>query len=270
MQAGLSPTLPGRARYRHELRTLTYVTLEDSNVGVIRNLSCQGLAVQAAGEVQAGQQLRVRFELPPRLRFEAWGKVMWANSNGQCGIRLLNLAPRVARRLDEWILGALLESAHARQPGAALDLFSSGEVALLSADRLENDGLIVSPSPVKVIELPARPAPSAAIRQHEASGASPGDLDWLSRPLSPRSIAWLINMLALAAALLLFALVFLSVTREIPKWPLAMAAGAVIAVVTLYWGFFRMLGGASPGARLARLVGHDSEDEEDLAATRFR
>jgi len=272
MQAGLSRVRPARARYRHELHTLTYVTLDQANVGIIRNLSCEGMAVQAAAEIDAGQQLQVRFGLPPRLKFEAAAEVIWANSGGQCGIRFLDLSPRIARRLDEWIFGNLLENARSHQTGAAPDLFSSRETAPLFATAIESDGLIVSPSPVKVIQLPrSDPAASAAVRRrYEASSESAADLDWLSRSLSRRGIAWLINSLALLAALLLFALVFLSVTREIPRWPLAMAAGTVVAVGTLYWIFFRMFGGISPGARLARLAGPDSEEQEKLDGTRFR
>jgi hypothetical protein len=72
----------------------------------------------------------------------------------------------------------------------------------------------------------------------------------------------------MVAALLLFVLIFLSITREPPHWPLAMTAGAAISVVALYWGFFQVFGGSSPGARLARLAGCNPEDDEDDA--RFR
>jgi len=70
------------------------------------------------------------------------------------------------------------------------------------------------------------------------------------------------------AALLLFALVFLSITRETPRWPLAITTGAAISVAALYWGFFQVFGGSSPGERLARLAGCNSEDDE--AGARFR
>jgi len=38
----------------------------------------------------------------------------------------------------------------------------------------------------------------------------------------------------------------------------------------LYWGFFHVFGGSSPGARLARLIGVDSEEDEEFRGTRFR
>jgi len=274
MPAGLSPAQPARARYRHDLRTLIYVTLDQENGGIIRNLSREGIAVQAVALVRAGQQVQVRFELPPRLRVESWGEVMWADSSGRCGIRFLDFSPRLARRVDEWIMGNLLESIPMpalQEESTPSPLFSLAR--LTGPDRSEDDGLIVSSSPVKVIELPTRPDPAhAATLNHQEDGSQSAatELDWLSRPLSRRSIVWLINGLALVAALLLFALVFLAVTREIPRWPAAMAAGDAIAVAALYWAFFKLVGGSSPGARLARLVDGDADDEEEPGPARFR
>ena len=96
------------------------------------------------------------------------------------------------------------------------------------------------------------------------------ELDWLSQPLSGRGLAWTVNMLVVLAALLLFAVVFLSVTREAPRWPFAMASGATVLVAALYCGFFKAFGGGSPGARLARLRELDREEEEESRGPRFR
>ncbi len=91
-----------------------------------------------------------------------------------------------------------------------------------------DDGLMVSAAPVKVIELPVRPDP----RRSQPSSHGDADdrtaeaarLEWLSQPLSGRrSGHGRSTALVVLAALLLFALVFLSVTREAPRWPLAMA-----------------------------------------------
>jgi len=277
MQAGLSPARPARACHRHELTTLIRVTLDQANGGIIRNLSHEGIAVQAVAAVRPGQKLHVRFELPPRLRVEAWSEVVWADSGNQCGIRFLDLAPQTARRVDEWIFGDLLESVppHShRGESITSGLFASRLAPTPPVeDAAEDDGLIVSPSPVKVIELPVRPDPVAPVGVGHDATSSPGasaDLDWLSQPLSRHGVEWLINGLALVAALLLFALVFLFVTREIPKWPAAMAGGAAIVVSILYWGFFRVFGGDTPGARLARLLGYDPRDAEEPQSARFR
>ena len=276
MQLGLAPARPARARHRHELHTLTYVTLDQANGGIVRNLSRDGMAVLPVAALRPGQRLRMRFELPPRLRLETQGEVIWAEPGGQCGIRFLGLSAGTARRVDEWIFGDLLEntSVHSHPDGYIFSVSSAvgKEEAESVAEEEEDDGLIVSPSPVKVIELPERRdpwAPAGAFENAEAVPRMPGELDWLSQPLSQRGITWLVNSLTIAAALLLFALVFLSVTRELPKWPVAITGGAALAVVVLYWGFFKLFGGGSPGARLARLAGCDPGGEDEPAA-RFR
>jgi hypothetical protein len=260
MDAGLSPARQARAKHRHELRTLTYVTLDQANGGIVRNLNHEGIAVQAVAAVRPRQQLRVRFELRyPRLRVEARGEVTWATLSGQCGIRFLDLSPRMTRQINEWIFANLLEglSLHAEPVGS---IFSDSGAAVTEIE----DGLMVSAAPLKVIELPMRPrAMEPDCDTGEYGREKAAELDWLSQPLSGRSLVWTINALVVVAALLLFALVFLSVTRESPRWPLAMVGGATVFVVAFYWGFFWLFGGSSPGARLARLTGRDVEEETD-------
>src|SRR5205823_5404254 len=98
-----------RTHYRHELRTLTYVVLDQANGGIVRNVTRDGIGVQAVAALPLHQQLPVRFELrTPRLRVETRGEVMWSTLSGQCGIRFLDLSPRVSRQLQEWIFGNLL------------------------------------------------------------------------------------------------------------------------------------------------------------------
>jgi PilZ domain len=262
MDTGLSPARQARAHFRHELRTLTYVTLDQANGGIVRNLTHEGMGVQVVAAVRPRQQLRVRFELRyPRLRIETRGEVMWATFSGQCGIRFLDLSPRTARQLNEWILGSLLE-------GAALHSDREGSVFGGSGRDVaeREDGLMVSAAPLKVIELPRPEAEEES--DNDPAARSRVELDWLSQPLSSRGLAWTVNSLVVFASLLLFALTFLFVTRELPRWPLAMIGGAAVFVTAFYWGFFKLFGGTSPGTRLARLAGYDLESEEDGA--RFR
>lgn len=323
MDAGTSPARQPRVKHRHELRTLTYVTLDQANGGIVRNLSHEGVGVQVVAGVRPRQQLRVRFELrEPRLRIESRGEVMWATRSGQCGIRFLDLSPQVTHQINEWIFGSLLESAaqHSERTDPMFAGTPFGEAVLaesLTLPAVEEDeddqdddqddddgGLMVSATPLKVIELPVRPDPQPqapkldGIMFDEADEPAPCDLpqdwspaeqsqekhlpesmllvdrprelDWLSRPLSGRSLVWTINALVALAALLLVVLVFLSVTGEPPRWPLAMMGGAAACVAGIYWGFFHLLVGASPGARLARMVGSDGDEEEDLRGARFR
>jgi hypothetical protein len=313
MDAGTSPARQPRVKHRQDLRTLTYVTLDQANGGIVRNLSPEGVGVQVVAAVRPRQQLQVCFELrDARLRVESLGEVMWATRSGQCGIRFLDLSPKIAHQIDEWIFGILLEAAalHSQRTEPMFAGTPFGDAVLaesLALPRLdedhdedvedEDDGLMVSATPLKVIELPVRPdplPPEGAFDEAAETAACdlPQDwlpeeqlqekdslenarleersreLDWLSRPLSGRGLVWTINILVTLAALLLVVLVFLSVTGEPPRWPLAMMSGAAVCVAGLYWGFFHLFGGASPGARLARLVGPDSEPEE--LGARFR
>jgi hypothetical protein len=319
MDAGTSPARQPRAKHRHELHTLTYVTLDQANGGIVRNLSHEGVGVQVVAGVRPRQQLRVRFELRyPRLRVDSSGEVMWATRSGQCGIRFLDLSPEVTQQINEWIFGSLLEAAALRsertEPMFAGTPF--GDAVLAESLALpgleedededkdeddEDDGLMVSATPLKVIELPARPQPvpvrdevartsagemledqgledqaleDPALRDQpfrdQALRDQARELDWLSRPLSGRSLVWTINILVALAALLLVVLVFLSVTGEPPRWPLAMMGGAVVCVAGLYWGFFHLFAGASPGARLAGMLASDYDEDEEFPGARFR
>ncbi len=282
MEAGLSPARQTRA-HRHELRTLTYITLDDANGGVVRNISQEGIGAQVVAALRHGQQLRVRFELRhPRLRVETRGEVVWAAYSGQCGIRFVELPPRMRRQMSEWIFGDLLEgiSLHS-DPGASMFVtegFVQTDVRQPPDDGSApggcegDDGLIVSATPVKVIELQApktRKPKLASEDDSQITQPATSRLDWLSQPLSGRSLAWAVHSLVVMAGILLFVLVFLSITREAPRWQLAMAGGSAFAVAGLYWLFFRMFGGTTLGARLARLI-ECEEDGEDARGARFR
>jgi len=326
MEAGPSAARQERGRHRHELRTLTYVTLDQANGGIVRNLSHDGIAVQAVAAVRPRQQLRVRFELRyPRLRVETRGEVMWSTFSGQCGIRFLDLSPRLVRQIDEWIFGDLLQGLSIPWERAGSVCIGSGPSAATSSAAVSSaarsmvassaarpseatarvlresedadseleessaadpvtesekeDGLLVSPAPVKVIELrpPVEPYMPPFASESVAGVSAPAmsahaqdELDWLSQPLSGRSLAWTVNTLVVIAAMLLFALVFLSVTREAPKWPLTMMTAGAIVIGGLYWGFFKMFGGSSLGARLAHLAGCGDDELEEARSSRFR
>jgi hypothetical protein len=266
MHAGVSTARQSRAQYRHELRTLTYVTLDQGNGGIVRNLTHEGIGVRLVAGVERDQQLRVRLDLcSPKLRLETRGEVVWATITGQCGIRFLDVTPRMRRRIDEWILGNILENIPSRRERL-------GPMFAVPGAAEEDDGLMVSAAPLKVIELAARPQPARTVLTDEdVSENSPGgELDWLSQPLSGRNLAWTVNTLVVVAALLLFAFVFLTVTREAPKWPVSLAGGAAVFVAAFYWGFFRMFGGASLGARLARMAENQREEDEEAQEDRFR
>ena len=283
MEAGSTPGRHARAQHRHELRTLTYVTLDQANAGVVRNLTNRGIGVQVVTAVRPKQQLRVRFDLRyPRLPIETRAEVVWATFSGQCGIRFLEMPPVLAQQINEWIFGNLLE-------GISLHIEHSESIFAASRTRVSevsetptskpesaepqaDDGLMVSETPVKVIALPIPwDLPEPEVLEEVAVPVPEPDstaLDWLTQPLTGRTLAWTVDGLVVVAALLLFVLVFLSVTREAPKWPLAMVAGASLTMAAMYWGFFRVMAGASLGVKLARIAEMDSET--DPSETRFR
>ena len=272
MQAGLSPARQPRPHHRHDLRTLTYVVLDEANGGIVRNLTHEGMGVQAVAAPRLHQIVRVRFELRnPRLRVETQGVVVWSTASGQCGIRFLDLPPRMIRQINEWIFGSLLESI----PLHAVSMFSDPPPSTGSAEA--NDGLIVSPRPQKVIQLEPpvlpefNPPNEAQAATEELTAELSQDGEWLSRPLSTRTVAALVDGLVVVASVLLFSLVFLSVAHELPKWPLNLGAavGTTVFVAALYWGFFRAFAGTTVGARLARLASNDEEEEKE-EADRFR
>jgi PilZ domain-containing protein len=275
MDAGLSPARQTRAQHRHELHTLIYLTLDDTNGGVVRNLTHDGIGVQVVAGVRPQQHLNVRFELRyPRLRVETRGEVVWATFSGQCGIRFLDLSPQQRRQINEWIFGDMLEaiSLHADPEesmfapplGSQKPARSHGNGAV---GTVVDDGLMVSATPVKVIALPARREASPA--RVEMSEVTQTELDWLSRPLSGRGLAWTVHALVVFAGILLFGLVFLAITGEAPRWPIPMVGGATVVIAGLYWIFFQIFGGTSLGTRLARLAGYGQEEEEESGA-RFR
>src|ERR1700689_4797851 len=82
-----------RRHYRHQIQTLAYLNLDESNGGIIRNVGDAGIAVQAVAPLLCGQKVFLRFDLAnPRVRVEGTGRVAWADPVGQAGIEFLSLS----------------------------------------------------------------------------------------------------------------------------------------------------------------------------------
>jgi hypothetical protein len=303
MQAVTFPARQPRTHYRHELRTLTYVTLDDANGGIIRNLNHQGVAVQAVAPLREQQRVRLRFELRfPRLRVETYGQVSWASSSGQCGIRFVDLPARTSHQIDEWIFSNLLDAV-ARDAAHPRSIFGASVVSIAREKDVrdenvreknargenareenaseENDGLTLSASPRPAIRLDpsfTRPDEAQILHQHREEDLtdpvydSNAQLNWLSRPLSGRTLAWLVDSLVVFAGLLLFALIFLSIAHELPPWPLTLgtALAAAVFVAAAYCTLFVLFGGASLGARVAQAASGIEEEDEGEDAVRIR
>jgi hypothetical protein len=273
MQAVSFSARQARTHYRHELRRLTYVTLDVANGGIVRNLSSEGVAVQAVAPLRQQQRVRLRFELRfPRLRVETYGLVSWSSSSGQCGIRFLELPDRTRRQIDEWIFSNLLDAA-GREAAHPRSIFGASVVSIVRDENglQENDGLSVSASARPAIRLETDYGVAEEARlldRHCQKVADPAyghdaEVSWLSRPLSGRTLAWLVDGLVVTAAMLLFLLIFLSITHELPDWPITLGVGSAAAVFVAgaYWALFAVFGGASLGARMARVVGGVDEVE---------
>jgi hypothetical protein len=280
MQAASFPARQTRTHYRHELRTLTYIKLDEANGGIIRNLNHEGVAVQAVAPLHEQQRVRLRFELRyPRLRVETSGQVTWASRSGRCGIRFVDLPARTSRQLDEWIFANLLD-ALARDAAHPRSVFGASVVSIVREENIpqEEDGLTLSAAPHPAIRLEPiaiKQDEPLAMTDHSVEGPADdphAQVNWLSRPLSGRTLAWLVDGLVVLAALLLFAFIFLSIAHELPPWPLALGTAVVAAVFVgvTYRIVFALFGGPSLGARLTQAAASFAEEEESEGAGRFR
>jgi hypothetical protein len=283
MQSATFPARHARTHYRHELRTLTYVTLDEANGGIIRNLNHKGVAVQAVAPLRPDQHVRLRFELRfPRLRVDTNGQVSWTSSSGQCGIQFVELPASTRRQIDEWIFSNLVD-ALARDAAHPRSIFGGSVVSIVREENVpqQDDGLTLSAAPRPSIRLEPSsilrneaPALSAYSNENVSDPAHDPFVQpsWLSRPLSGRTLAWLADSLVVTAALLLFALIFLSIAHELPPWPLTLGAAlaAAVFVAATYKTMFAVFGGSSLGARLARAASSLEENEESEESGRFR
>src|SRR5215510_2976935 len=90
------PVARRRQYPRITLRSLAYVKLDHANGGIIRDLTESGIAIQAVGPLEPGQEVALRFDLlSPRVRIETRGRVAWADPGGQGGIEFSGLPPRM-------------------------------------------------------------------------------------------------------------------------------------------------------------------------------
>src|SRR5712692_2711657 len=257
--------------YRQKIQSLAYVNLDQANGGIIRNLSEAGIAIQAVAALRAHQQIHLRFELlSPRLRVEATGRVAWADSTGQAGVEFLAIPQRSRRLLKDWLLTQLLATAHQAAWDSIFIHRQRGE---------EATELLFSSAPRPTIRLDPEETASPKPKDREERGDRedrPVTLHfaWCPVPISPRSLAWLVDGLILLSAALLFSVLSLAMTHVFPSGPVAVALvlGITSMFATLYWFLFVVWIGATPGTRLAQFLdsnsGGMSLEEEDTP--RFR
>lgn len=251
-----------RNRLRHRMQPLVYVTLDHGNGGILHDLSEEGLAVQAVAPLRPHQAVRIRFELPtPKTRVEATGQVAWANSAGQAGIQFTQIERRTRSLLKDWLLNNLLATASYATSAIFAEQNQPGEHAVLT----------FSPQ--------VRPAIPLQADRAGGLGQDPADvalqLPWWPVPMTARTLSGLVDGLILLASDLLFCLVFLSISHQVPSWLVSIAAalGVTSALCGIYWFLFVVVRGSeTPGWLLARIAAGDSEmdSSRDLETTRFR
>lgn len=253
---------PRRRHYRQRVQNLAYVRFDQANGGIIRDLSESGIAVQAVAALHIDQEVLVRFELlNPRTRFEARGRVAWADPSGQAGMELLDVPERSKHALKEWIFTQLMSTAqHAERAGSIFAPQIPGEIV-----------------PELVFSEGARPP--IQVRAQETL-PHPVEVEALSAPLqllgspvglSPKGLGRIVDSLLLLCAVLLFSIISLGMTNLFPAWPLALALalGITSAFAAVYWYLFAVCVGMTPGEQLARLA-CKAPEEDDEPLTRFR
>lgn len=260
----LAPHLP-RHRPRHEVRGLVYVTLDNGNGGLLRDISEDGLALHAVASLPQGQKVRVRFELPsPKTRVEADGTIVWTKASGEAGVRFGELTVRNRAQLKEWIFTNLLADAKK----ANWDILEPTTLV----DSIESDQLILSGNARPVIQLKAQES------RQEFSVTEPDgiflDFSWWPVAIPARRFSWSVDMLAIFSAVLLFALVFLPLTFDALP-PLTSVAVLLVSIAVfsgLYCLYFAALGTATAGVQLAKIAGDQrrTETSQEREANRFR
>ena len=248
-----------RRHYRHQIQTLAYLNLDESNGGIIRNVGDAGIAVQAVAPLLCGQKVFLRFDLAnPRVRVEGTGRVAWADPVGQAGIEFLSLSQRSLRGLKEWIFLQLLTTAQ------------------LNAD--SNFGLVGEASEL-LFSSRARPAirfetavRSVSLAIEKDLRPRPVQLPWFPFSMSAQAVSHLVDGLILASALLLFAVIGIAMIVAVPAWPILLILGLGVGAVfgLLYRFLFLFWIGGTPGAYLVGLTADANGNSEADDRPRFR
>jgi len=121
-------------------RRLVTVNLDNTDAGLMVDLSEKGMAVQALARIKPGANTSLQFELPDTAnRIEARGTVVWVDAaSGRAGIRFESLSEAAAGYLRKWLWLATQDRAVDKPVPAAPALQGSGsraaEVAALQRE----------------------------------------------------------------------------------------------------------------------------------------
>jgi PilZ domain-containing protein len=247
--AETEPKTGNRRRYpRYPLRSLSYVKLDQTNGGIIRDLTESGIAIQAVAPLQPDREVRIAFDLiSPRVRVETFARVSWSDANGQGGLQFSGLPPRTQRALRDWLLTQMLSAASISGRDS---IFHSVEPQLI---------LSAASRPAILLPPPTEPV-SAGPR-----------VSWGFFSVSAKAFGAFVDTVVLLCAILLFGISSVAVMGGLPSWPLATAffLTAFLIFIAVYQLLFSdLICGATPGKRLALFAGTRSADEESIP--RFR
>lgn len=253
-----------RCRPRQKIHTLVYINLNQGNGGIVRDLSENGIAVQAVARLRQHQQVYLRFELlSPRIRVEAMGQVTWANASGQAGVQFTQISQRTRYLLKEWLWLNLLDTAG--QLSSASPIFG---------DERQNakNKLIVSGEPRPAIHLRSKEASSLTENQDTTSVLL--EFSWWPVPISAGTLSGLVDGLIISASVLLFSFVFLAISHTLPSWPVSTGMAFLVACsfIALYKFLFAVYCGTTPGSRLVSIAALESQRalQKEDEAPRFR
>jgi hypothetical protein len=244
-----------RRRYRYEIHSLSYINIDESNGGIIRNLNEAGLCVQSVTPLQRDQQVQLRFELlNPRVRVGVAARVCWVNAAGLAGLEFIPLANRSRQLIKDWLLTQLL--LRGQRLFVTNSIFVERAGAGVAATGT-NVGL-VNPLTVALAPRPVLPG------LDQVKGEKTNPAVW----------ARLIDSTAVLAAVLLFCVIAAGMMQGFPDWLVCCGVVAVTAAIlsAVYWSMFISWNGATPGNYLVQRIlkfdeGNRSRAEEQ---TRFR
>ncbi len=96
-----------RQSMRVAVQAAVSIKLDDATAveGIMLDLSTGGMEVLAAKSLPSATMVRVSFELPDNgIGIEGDAEVAWSASNGQTGLRFLDIDPKMREEMGEWLV----------------------------------------------------------------------------------------------------------------------------------------------------------------------
>src|SRR5580704_1534879 len=96
-----------RQSMRVAVQAAVSIKLDDGTAveGIMLDLSTGGMEVLAAKSLPSATMVRVSFELPDSgIGIEGDAEVAWSTSNGQTGLRFLDIDPKMREEMGEWLV----------------------------------------------------------------------------------------------------------------------------------------------------------------------